>query len=91
MNLCPCVPLLSALGASRVCASLGLSMQDMWASGVFPMPLSSPLPPAMSLGPTLPVASVASFKDLLMGIDLEPFNALQQNKEEGERELFPVR
>lgn len=40
----------------------------------------------MSLGPALPAAPVASFKDLLMGIDLEPFNALQQNKEEGERE-----
>lgn len=45
----------------------------------------------MSLGPTLPAASVVSFKDLLIGIDLEPSNALQQNKEEGERELFPVR
>lgn len=27
---------------------------------------------------------MASFKDLQIGIDLEPFDALQQNKEEGE-------
>lgn len=44
--------------------------------------------PAMSVGPALPVSPVASFKDLLMGIDLEPFNALQQNKEEGEGENY---
>lgn len=44
--------------------------------------------PATSLGPTLPAVPGASFKDLLMGIDLEPFNALQQNKEEGEGENY---
>lgn len=44
--------------------------------------------PAMSVGPALPVSPVASFKDLLMGIDLEPFTALQQNKEEGEGENY---
>lgn len=48
--------------------------------------------PAMSMDPALPTPPVASFKDLLMGIDLEPFNALQQNKEEGEGENYsPVR
>lgn len=41
----------------------------------------------MSLGPTLPAASVVSFKDLLMGIDLEPSNALQQIKKR-ERENY---
>lgn len=43
----------------------------------------------MSVGPALPASPVGSFKDLLMGIDLEPFNALQQNKEEGEGENYP--
>lgn len=66
----------------------------MWAPRVFLMDIhykldaSPALPPpqSMSLGLALSAAPVASFKDLLMGIDLEPFNALQQNKEEGERE-----
>jgi hypothetical protein len=44
--------------------------------------------PSMSMDPALPVSPVASFKDLLMGIDLEPFTALQQNKEEGEGENY---
>lgn len=77
----------------RVHAFLGLGVPDMWAPGIFLIgipykpdaSLSPPPPPQSTLGPTLPAAPGASFKDLLMGIDLEPFSTLQQNKEEGER------